>query len=109
MTWAALSAGGILAALLFSVLVHPNYPDLCQTVMSASQACDPVPFSGFLGYTLLFTGMVVWIIGPVVWALLGIRRGYKWEQSRTEPAEINLIILIGFSYMGLGVLVQVVW
>ena len=107
LTWMAFVTGGLAAVLVFSLLVHPIYPETCQTITSAAFPCDEVPFAAFLAYTLMLVGMAVWIIGPVVWALLGLRRGYKWEQSRTEPAEVNLIILIGFIYMGIGVAILV--
>ncbi|MBT8213541.1 MAG: hypothetical protein KJN71_10390 [Acidimicrobiia bacterium] len=106
-TWVAFVVGGLAVTSAFAALVHPSYPDVCQRFTSAAFPCDPVPFSSFIAYSVMVVGMAVWIIGPIVWALLGLRKGYKWEQSRVEPAEINLIILIGFIYMGIGVAILV--
>ena len=98
------------------LLFPPYWLDLCnrinsrpfidqvgRTVNRGTEECSPVSAMTMSGNFLIGFGLLMLVIGPIVFSLAHVlRHGYNWESSRVETAVSNLPMLAGVLYIAAG-------
>lgn len=107
---------GFVFAAAAGLLFQPHWLSLCNRInarpfvgmsgqITRGDECSPVSQVTMAGNFLIGFGLIMLILGPIVFSLAHVlRKGYNWESSRVETAVSNLPMLSGLLYMvaGLG-------
>jgi len=99
-----LFALGVVGAYAIARIWVPYWPSFCDGI-TIQQPCTAVAVQTMTGYLIVALGLAVMILGPIVAALLELAiHGHRWETPRgRETVVTNLPIIIGLSYLVLGV------
>jgi len=97
---------GVVASFTVAVVLAPVWPGFCDDA-TVGKPCSDVAVQTMAGYVMVGLGFVTMILGPIAGSFLDLMiNGVKWETPRgTETVITNMPVLIGASYLVLGVLV----
>lgn len=110
-----LFVAGLGLAAAAGLLFQPHWLDLCNRINARpfvgmggtvyrGDECSPVSPLTMAGNFLIGFGLIMLIIGPIIFSLVHVlRKGYDWESSRVETTVSNLPMLAGLLYMAAGV------